>query len=325
MIGKTTENSHPISGSADGSREYRLIPTSANIAVLILQGLSLAACFWLLPYAYTPGRLLLLTIIFAITMNSVYAAIHEAHHRILFPNRTINDFFGIVLALFFPAPFHLLRQGHIGHHRHNRSDDEVFDLYFDRDSRLFKIAAWYGILTGFYWLLVVISNPILVLLPRLLRPSYYSWDHTAHVFLNHFDPKTIPLMRLEALLAILLHGCLIYFLGVPWQRYLFMYFGFGLMWSSLQYVHHYGTERNVLTGAKNLHLFELLDRIWLNHNWHLTHHIHPTIPWIYLPEVATAEESESRPLLPAYAAMWRGPQHAEERVKNSYSGEISRR
>lgn len=324
MIEENTESSCSDRRLADLSRRCRIIPLGANIVVLLLQGLTLAGCFWLLRYAYTPGRLILLTFIFAIVMNSVYAAIHEAHHRILFPNRAINDFAGVVLSLFFPAPFHLLRQGHIGHHRHNRSDDEVFDLYFDRDSRMFKIAAWYGILTGFYWLLVVLSNPVLIIFPRLLHPDFYRWDHTAHAFLKHFDPKTIPRMRLEALLAVLLHCGLILSLGVPWQRYLFMYFGFGLMWSSLQYVHHYGAERNVLTGARNLHLFRLLDRLWLNHNLHLTHHVHPTIPWVYLPDVAAAENSETKPLLPAYASMWRGPKHAEEQVKNSYSGEVSR-
>ena len=45
---------------------------------------------------------------------------------------------GVLMALFFPAPFHLLRQGHIGHHLRNRSDDEAFDLYFDGDNVVWR-------------------------------------------------------------------------------------------------------------------------------------------------------------------------------------------
>ncbi len=64
-----------------------------------------------------------------------------------------------------------------------------------------------------------------------------------------------------------------------------MYFGFGLSWSAMQYVHHYGTERHVTRGARNLRFWDPIDRLWLNHNWHLVHHEHPTVPWIHLPEM----------------------------------------
>ena len=47
-----------------------------------------------------------------------------------------------------------------------------------------------------------------------------------------------------------------------------MYGGFGFMWSAMQYVHHYGTERHVTRGARNLWLFGPIDLVWLNHNWH---------------------------------------------------------
>ena len=59
-----------------------------------------------------------------------------------------------MLALFFPAPFHLIRQGHIGHHMRNRSDDEAFDLYFDEDKPVWRWLYWYGIITGIFWMAV---------------------------------------------------------------------------------------------------------------------------------------------------------------------------
>jgi fatty acid desaturase len=73
-----------------------------------------------------------------------YAMRHEAEHGILHPHRGLNDAVGTVLALFFPAPFHLIRQGHIGHHIRNRSDDEAFDLYFENASRFWKCGQLYG-------------------------------------------------------------------------------------------------------------------------------------------------------------------------------------
>ena len=79
----------------------------------------------------SPWALAGLAIGYALVMNSAYAMLHEAEHGSLHPNRVLNDAVGAGLALFFPAPFHLLRQGHIGHHLRNRSDDEAFDFYFD--------------------------------------------------------------------------------------------------------------------------------------------------------------------------------------------------
>lgn len=38
-------------------------------------------------------------------------------------------------------------------------------------------------------------------------------------------------------------------------------------------------------GARNLFIWLPLDKIWLNHNWHQTHHEHPTVPWTYLPRL----------------------------------------
>jgi hypothetical protein len=144
------------------------IPTARNAMIVLAQlgGIAVAVCF--VRVAHQWWELALLALAFGILMNSVYSIIHEAEHGILFPNRRVNDAVGIFLAAFFPAPFHLIRQGHLGHHLRNRSDDEAFDLYF------------------------------------------------------------------------------------------------GFTWSAMQYVHHYGTERDVIKGARNLFVWGPLDRIWLN-------------------------------------------------------------
>jgi hypothetical protein len=91
---------------------------------------------------------------------------------------------------------------------------------------------------------------------------------------------------------------------------------------TMQYVHHYGTERHVTRGARNLWIWRPLDALWLNHNWHLTHHENPTVPWIHLPGLGATENPKRGFLVTAYLRMWRGPRRTSERVQNKYAGRI---
>ena len=299
------------------------IPNVLNALIVTAQLVVVSACFTFVGVA-SGWSLVLLCCVFSLAMNSVYSTIHEAHHRILFPNVRVNDAVGVLLALFFPAPFHLLRQGHLGHHRKNRSDDEAFDLYFDYDNKLLKHLAWYGILTGLYWVMVACSSVVILFAPFVLRPSLWRWDRTSEVFLRHFDPTTFPIMRLEAALIVVMHGSILYVTGFPWFNYLVMYYSFGLLWSSLQYVHHYQAERDVRNGAYNLKTVEVFDVLLLNHNWHKTHHQHPCVPWRYLREVARECDTQSESLWKAYLRMWKGPQRGETQGEKRLEGEVSR-
>jgi fatty acid desaturase len=98
-------------------------------------------------------------------------------------------------------------------------------------------------------------------------------------------------------------------------------FGFGFLWSAMQYAHHYGTDRDVAKGAMNLRTTRLLDLVWLNHNWHLNHHMRPTVPWIYLPRLSDPRENRGH-LVRAYVREWRGPQFSTTHVENRYAGKV---
>jgi len=124
---------------------------------MLAQLAAIAVCCYAAAGVRNGWSLVGLALAFGVVMNSVYSIIHEAEHAMLFPNRLWNDAAGAFMALFFPAPFHLIRQGHLGHHFRNRSDDEAFDLYFDGDHRLWRYLVLYGILTGFYWIVVVLG------------------------------------------------------------------------------------------------------------------------------------------------------------------------
>jgi fatty acid desaturase len=321
MIRKPTRSANADAGG-------RAIPARLNAAIVVAQLAALAGCFCAAAHVRPWWAVGLLAVGFAVLMNAVYSVIHEAEHAILFPSRRLNDWAGAVMALFFPAPFHLLRQGHLGHHLRNRSDDEAFDFYFDDDHRVWRWLVLYGILTGGYYLVVVASNLVFLVAPFAVDKRYWEFDRPSSAFVASLNPRYRRLIQIEAAAAVALHVLIVWGLGIPLLTYAAMYAAFGLTWSSMQYVHHYGTERHVTRGARNLWIFGPLDALWMNHNWHRTHHEHPTVPWTHLPALARGaggDEGGRRGFLPLhYLRMWRGPRRATERVENKYAGQVIR-
>jgi fatty acid desaturase len=298
------------------------IPAKLNLLIAATQFSALLALLWTAGKVTSWWSIALVAVTYGLVMNSAYALLHEAEHGILHPNRRLNDGIGAALALFFPAPFHLIRQGHIGHHMRNRSDDEAFDFYFEGENPVWKWLQLYGTLTGLFWIVIALSNFVALLFPFVLKPKNAAFDRPTEALLESLNPKFQRLIRIEAFCAILLHATLLWWWQVPILHYLAVLFGFGVIWSALQYVHHFGTTRDVRKGARNLKTFSLLDILWLNHNWHLNHHLSPTVPWPYLPFIYQGEEFSRGSLFRAYLRMWRGPRFTRERVQNRYAGKI---
>jgi fatty acid desaturase len=302
------------------SRNYP-IPARLNLCIAAVQLAVMLVILWAAGQVSSWWWVGLLALAYGIAMNSAYALFHEAEHNLLHTNPKVNQTVGAILALFFPAPFHLLRQGHIGHHVTNRSDDEAFDLYFEDENKYWKYVQLYGVLTGMFWVLIVVTNFVVVFKPSIIMPRYTRFSRPAEAFLESLNPKYRRLIQIEALAAILLHAALIYFWQIPLAHYSAVLFGFGFLWSAMQHVYHYGTVRHVQKGALNLKTFAALDLVWLNHSWHLNHHVRPTVPWIYLPSLSGPRERRGS-LLAAYVHEWRGPQLATERVQNRFAGKI---
>lgn len=290
------------------------IPTRRNVCIIAVQ----VAIFLLIvkaaAAAVTAWQVAALAAAFAILGNSIYAVIHEAEHGMLHPDRRINDWLGAGMSLLFPAPYHLIRQGHLGHHRRNRSDDEAFDCYFDGDRPWLKRLILYGIITGCYWILVAFSNVLVLVVPFLFAKRWFEFDRPSAAFMESLDPRFFRLIQLEGAAAILLHAFLIWFFRVPPLVYAAVYFGFGFSWSAMQYVHHYGTDRDVVEGTRNLRFFGWVDSVWLNHNWHLVHHRQPNVPWPYLPALGAGSGEPRESLVWHYLRMWRGPRHTATRL-----------
>jgi fatty acid desaturase len=299
------------------------IPGRLNLGIAAVQVFAMLALLWMAGRFHGWG-LLAVAVAYGLVMNSAYAMLHEAEHGILHPNRHLNEGVGVVLALFFPAPFHLLRQGHLGHHLRNRSDDEAFDFYFEGENRLWRSLQLYGILTGMFWAVIAASNVVAAVWPWFLRPRRFAFDRPTEALLQSLNPRFLPAVWLEAVAAVTLHAGLLLWWAVPPLHWLAALAGFGFLWSAMQYVHHFGTSRDVVHGARNLRTWKWLDRLWLNHNWHLRHHRQPTVPWIHLPSLEDGESVPRGHLLPAYFTMWRGPRPATQRVENRHAGRLIR-
>lgn len=302
----------PIHARPIPARLNLLIATAQLAALVGLLLLAGRVAFW--PW------LPLLALAYALLMNSAYLMLHEAEHGMLHPDRQLNDAAGTLLALFFPAPFHLLRQGHLGHHLRNRTDDEAFDYYFESDNRFWKKWAFYNILWGGFWFCIVTSNVLLPFRPRLLSPKATGFDRPTEALLESFNPRYDRFIRLEAIAIGLLHGGIIWLGSVPFLHWALLVGAFGVTWSSMQYMHHYGTEREVQKGALNLRTWRWLDALWLNHNWHRRHHEQPNVPWIHLPSLDHGPAEKRESMLKAWLRQWRGPQPTHDRIANKTAG-----
>ena len=298
------------------------IPARLNILLTIVIVSLCTLILWAAGQVTTWWSIVLLAIAYSVVMNAGYALGHEAEHDILHPNKVINDIAGSAIAIFFPASFQLRRQGHIGHHLRNRSDDEAFDLYVPGESRFWKFLQFYGILTGFFWLIIVISNFVAVINPAWLSVRKIRFDRASVALQDSLNPRYFFLIRVEAAMVLLFHASMILFFHIPVLRYFLVLFGFGFVWSTLQYIHHYGTVRDVQKGAANLKTWRVFDWIWLNHHWHLNHHLSPMTPWIHLPKVNSETPAPRLNFWKAYIQMWRGPMIAEESVENRYAGRL---
>jgi fatty acid desaturase len=127
------------------------IPNAANAVIVAMQLSVVGFCIAECRTAHRWGCIVI-GAVFVLTLNSVYFAIHEAEHGLLLSNRRSNDLVGTVLSVLLPAPYTFMRNVHLAHHVINRSDDEVFDLYFQEDPAWWKKLQFLGILTGGFWL-----------------------------------------------------------------------------------------------------------------------------------------------------------------------------
>lgn len=287
------------------------IPDRLNLFLVLVVFLGGIALLWLASRLEQWYAILGVGIVFSYLMLTNYALLHEATHGNLHSNPRLNYLGGQITGALFPIPFSMIYTTHQGHHLRNRTDHEIFDLYYPTDSRFFKYVQWYGILCGLFWPWIPIAAVLFALCPKALRVRFFRERKSYKHLLGDIQSNEIRAIRWEVLLIAAFFCLLFWLLKLKWQSTLVLYACFSINWSTRQYVGHAFSKRDVIHGAWNLRHNRLLSWILLHGEWDLNHHRRPDVSWYYLPRLS--DPNEPRPsYFKHYWRQWLGPQPVEE-------------
>lgn len=283
------------------------IPVATNLGVAfictiswlwLLYSSSRAVSFWLIGIE---------AIAFGIIFIPVYSLIHEAEHGIAMPGKKFNYLFGLFLSTLFIAPFTFIQKCHLNHHRHNRTDYEMWDLYYEHQNRFRRRIYLYTVMIGFEWLMLPLSVIIFAVYPRLAFSKLFtSLVEIKGVIEDTDKEKFLKRIRLESWLVIAFHTSVFYFFKLHALPYAILYLVNGFIWSSQNFVNHAFSPRDIINGAHNHKMSGWLTYVYLNFNVHLAHHQNPKIPWYYLPKFIR-KDPQRISFWKAYVRLWKGP------------------
>src|SRR5947208_1629638 len=111
------------------------IPDRLNVFLVALVFSGGVALLWLGSRVSAWYAVLLVGVAFSYLMLTNYALLHEASHGNLHSDPRANYWLGLITGALFPMPFSLIRTTHQGHHLRNRTDFEMFDIYYPTDNR----------------------------------------------------------------------------------------------------------------------------------------------------------------------------------------------
>lgn len=295
------------------------IPGTKNIIILFF---SIALAFislWKTQLHWMHYSMIPWIVIFVLISHTLFSLLHEAVHGIFHSNKIINKFAGRLCAFLFPTSFSLQQIYHLGHHRRNRTDHEMFDLYYETDNYFLKKLTIIFMMTGFYW-----SSPLLSCLLFFIAPGFYKQDWFVktrankafgfEAMLGGLSKKTTPILTiwLEILALFFFWFIIFKFFHLNFSTWIVCYWSFGMAWGSLQYTDHAFTKRDIRNGAWNLKVNSLIRIIYLNYHYHLVHHRYPSLPWNHLGNFV--DENEEKPsFFSIYFRLWRGPEKTNEK------------
>jgi len=241
------------------------------------------------------------TVLFCLMMQGVFTMIHEYCHRNAHRGPRIAYAIGWVTStVFITAPTFMLVQ-HWGHHRRNRTEAERAEFIQDGENVVRKWLQYYFAVFGGLWLSSVFFPVISILLP-------YRWArwltidarfNSYSAAFQDFDSREWLRLRIEGAVLVLMWAVMLRYGPWHWQTLAIAYGAFAFSWSSLQWVYHLWTPLHVIEGAYNLRAPWIVRVLFLNFNYNLTHHRHPSIPWQEL--YRRSDPKETQPLWYRYA------------------------
>ena len=197
---------------------------------------------------------------------------HDALHHTLFRSRAANWVFGILCMLPIFATFVAFRADHIEHHRHNRSprDPDAFTMgrrgYAD-----FVLFYAYALIGG------VLSFLHFNFIYPFQKFGMRQWI----IQLLEVTLKVVVYVGVLAWAA--RHGVMDKALAL----WLFPVLVLSLLNSMRFIAEHYGTpwDAGQMAGTRTVTSNPVHSFFWNNINWHIGHHVYPTVPWYNLQEL----------------------------------------
>ncbi|MET0281401.1 MAG: fatty acid desaturase [Steroidobacteraceae bacterium] len=262
----------------DRLRTHRLLPNLTKIPLFI--GL-MAGLTWIAWNTESTPLLCLLYLAIGYLWMGMVTFMHDALHGTLFRSRALNWAFGILCMLPIFATFIGFREDHIEHHRHNRSskDPDAFTMGkrgFGDFVLFYAYAAIGGVLSFIHFNFIY---PFQKFGPRL-------WS----IQLFELGLKAIVYWLVLAWAAS--HDNL----GKALEVWLWPVFVLSLLNSMRFIAEHYGTPWNQgqLAGTRTLISNPVNAFFWNNINWHIGHHVYPSVPWYNLVELHRLMEPQIR-------------------------------
>lgn len=288
------------------------IPTKINSVIIIC-----CTClyFILLNLAsQTPeiGYKFLIGLVFGIVMIPVYSLMHEAAHNALHPNHKLNVFLGQYLSTLFVASYHFFRHCHLKHHKKNRTDEEMWDLYYEHQNKWLRYGNLYLMMIGLGYFALWLSDILFAFAPSLVHSKIFKKHTEIKGFLEGGDhPFKLRTSQKESIIVILFQIACLWFIHWDFTTWIILFIVHGFVWSSQNYVNHAFSPRDIINGAHNLKVPKWMNIIYLNFNIHLAHHQNPNIPWIHLPRYIKSEQGRFS-FYKNYIRLWKGPRMTQE-------------
>jgi fatty acid desaturase len=220
--------------------------------------------------------------------------IHEAIHYKLLHNRHANDRLGRVHAILFGCPFHILKVGHMTHHRYNRSELDTSELV-PADTRQFMLwwLAYYARIMGGLYVSEVLAPLLFFFWKRVKRVILaFSQNRAVAATLGMFTRRMVETIQIDAILSVGFIALQAYCNREDLTPFVILFFWRALLVSFYDNAYHYGTDPDDAAAANNLWVPVFVRPFILNHNMHRVHHRHPLAPWVSLPDLFAADRDE---------------------------------
>ena len=285
------------------------MPGMLNTLILLLALGATLLCLWAASH-FSLGFALVAIWLFSLVNNTSFALMHEAVHGVGCKSIRRNKLLGIVSGWAFPTSFSMQRTAHLGHHRRNRTDLELYDYYLPTQSkRVRNFWLYAGNLLGLYWWSVVFGNLVYLLAPWAYRSKFFAKRLAPALGFGPYVEELVqlPIARVwtEIALAFGYQLLVIYWLDLSVPATLVCYAAFALHWSVLQYADHAWSPRDIHNGAWNLKVLSPSRWLALNYHFHLAHHQHPWVPWYDLPKWVD-HKTRQPSFWRVYFSLWKG-------------------